>query len=262
MPEVDVNGIRIHYEEQGVGPALVLVHGLGGSTQLWHRIAPELAEHFRVVSYDLRGSGLSQKPAGPYSLALLINDLAALIGALDLAPATLIGHSMSGGLVLAYAAAHAEHVTALVGVGAVCEVPDAGREGLRERAALVREGGIADVAEAVAANGTDPSWRQRDEEAYESFRDSLAANDPEGYAALALVVADLHVSDLLEAVSAPVLLITGETDPVSPPAANLASVESLPDARYASIAECGHIAPLERPRELLEALGPFLRERV
>ncbi len=260
MASIEINGVSIHYEQQGSGPAVVLVHGLGGSAQLWEQLVPALAGEFRVVSYDLRGAGQSDKPPGPYTLDLLVSDLAALVEALELAPVILVGHSLAGGLVLAYAAEHADDVAAVVGVGAVCEVPDAGRAGLRERAAVVRDGGMADVAQVVAENGTDPSWRERDRDAYEGFRDAVAANDPEGYAALALVVADLDVSDRLERIASPVLLIAGGSDPVSPPAANLASVERLPNATYVSVAECGHIIPLERPQELLDSVRPFLRE--
>lgn len=260
MAVIDVNGVAVHYEERGDGPTLLLVHGLGGSTRLWDPVVPALPDDVRLVTYDLRGSGQTSKPPGPYTLELLVDDLAGLVAALELAPAVLVGHSMAGGLVLAYAADHPQDVAAVVGVGAVCEVPDAGREGLRDRAAAVRTDGMHDVARAVAENGTDPSWRERDPEAYERFRASLSASDPEGYAALALVVADLDVTDRLGAVRAPVLLVAGETDPVSPVAANRASAESLPDAICTEIADCGHIIPLERPRELAEALVPFARE--
>jgi pimeloyl-ACP methyl ester carboxylesterase len=259
MAEVEVNGIMVHYEERGGGPSLVLVHGLGGTTALWTPIASELAREFRVITYDLRGAGATDRPAGPYSLELLVEDLAGLTEALELAPMILVGHSMSGGLVLAYAAEHPGDVAAVVGVGAVTDLPDAARDGMRERAEVVRGGGMSDVARAVAENGTDPSWRQRDGLAFSDFRQSIASNDPEGYALLALVVAELDVSAQLGQVQAPVLLVAGETDPVSPPERNLANVELIPDATYASLPETGHIIPLERPLELLAALRPFAR---
>lgn len=259
MAEVEVNGITVHYEERGSGPSLVLVHGLGGTTELWKPIAAELAREFRVVTYDLRGAGQTTTPPGPYSLELLVDDLAGLTRALELAPMILVGHSMAGGLVLAYAAEHPDDVVAVVGVGAVTDVPDAGREGMRERAEVVRGGGMSDVSRAVAENGTDPSWRHRDGLAFSDFRQSIANNDPEGYALLALVVAELDVTAKLRQIQAPVLLVAGETDPVSPPERNLADVELIPDATYVSIPETGHIIPLERPLELLAALGPFIR---
>ncbi len=262
MPEVEVNGITAYYEEEGSGPPLVLVHGLGASTELWRRVAPELATEFRVITYDLRGAGRSQLSPGPFALDDLASDLDAFVEARELESVTVVGHSMSGAVVLAYAAGRPDRVRAVVGVGAVAELPETARAGMRERAELVRGGSMSDVADAVASNGTDPSWRDREPEEYSRFRDAVAANDPEGYAALALVVADLDVSDILGQIAAPVLLIAGGTDPVSPPEANQAIVERLADAHYVSIPECGHIIPLERPRELLDTLTPFALDPV
>ena len=145
MPEIQVNGVRTYYEERGSGASLMLAHGLGGSTEFWKHVAGPLAEDFRVVLYDLRGSGRSEVPPGPYSLAQLVADLDGLIEALGLGRVLLMGHSMSGTLALAYAAAHPQNVLAVVGVGAPSEIPDAGREGLCARAATVESQGMAAV---------------------------------------------------------------------------------------------------------------------
>jgi aminoacrylate hydrolase len=158
VPEITVNGVRTYYEEDGSGPAVVLVHGLGGSTALWAKVLPGLSVGHRVVTYDLRGSGRSARPDGPYSLDDLVADLDGVIDALGLAPAAVVGHSMSGAIVLAYAARHPEKVRAVVGVGAVTELPDAGRDGMRQRAATVRAEGRTSWS--PVNNGVAPSWRR------------------------------------------------------------------------------------------------------
>lgn len=254
MPEIIANGVRTYYEDEGSGPSVVLVHGLGGSTALWDEIVPALAGRFRTVRYDVRGSGRSERPDGPYSLDHLVADLDGVIDELGLAPAAVVGHSMSGGVVLAYAARHPDKVRAVVGVGAVTELPDAGREGMRQRAATVRAEGMENVALTVATNGVAPSWREGSPDAWERFRAGLAANDPEGYALLAEVVAELDVGDELGRIACPVVLVSGELDAPSPPALNEANARRLRQGRHVLIPDCGHIVPLEKPAELLAAM--------
>lgn len=259
MPEITANGVRTRYSEAGSGPSVVLVHGLGGTSSIWDPISSSLAAEFQVVAYDLRGSGGSERPAGPWSLDDFVADLDAVVEGLGLAPAAIVGHSMAGGIVLAYAARHPGKVRAVVGVGAVTELPDAGRDGMRQRAATVRAEGMESVATNVATAGTAPSWRAGHPAAWEAFRSLLAANDPEAYALQAEVVAALDVSSELPRVACPALLVAGELDVPSPPALNTANATALPDARHVQLADCGHIVSLEKPAELLDVLLPFLR---
>jgi 3-oxoadipate enol-lactonase len=260
MPTIDANGVTTRYEEQGAGPAVVLVHGLGGTTALWQKVKPALAAEFRVVAYDLRGSGGSSRPPGAWAPDDFVADLDAIVRALGLAPAAIVGHSMAGGVALAYAAREPAQVRAVCGVGAVTELPDAGREGMRARAATVRADGMADVAVAVATAGTAPSWREAHPDEWDALRALLAANDPEAYALQAEAAAQLDLGSVLPGIGCPVLLVTGELDAPSPPALNEANAARIPRARYVQLADCAHLAPLEKPAELLDALLPFLRE--
>jgi len=260
MAEIEVNGVRTYYEERGSGTPLVLVHGLGGSTELWKHVAGPLAEDFRVVMYDLRGSGLSAVPPGPYSLEELAADLDGVIEALGLGRVLLMGHSMSGALVLAYAAAHPEKVLGVVGVGAPSEIPDAGRDGMRARAETVEAQGIGAVAETVATNGMAPSFREAHPDAFQAFIRLIESNSPAGYAALCRVVADLDVTADLGHISAPVLLVAGDKDAVAPPAASEKTAAAIPNARYVQLEDCAHILPWEKPGALLEVARPFLLE--
>ncbi|MDX6617860.1 MAG: aminoacrylate hydrolase, partial [Gaiellales bacterium] len=96
----------------------MLVHGLGGTgAGIWKRQIAELAAGFRVIVYDLRGSGASEVTPGPYSIDLLADDLRALVEELGLGRTALVAHSMGGSVALAYAARYPGDVLALVGVG-------------------------------------------------------------------------------------------------------------------------------------------------
>jgi 3-oxoadipate enol-lactonase len=260
MPEITTNGARLSYEEYGSGPPVVLVHGLGGTgTDIWKHVIAELADEFRVVVYDLRGSGASETPPGPYTIDLLQADLDALVRALDLGAAGLVGHSLGGGIVLAQAARRPDSVRAVVGVGAVTTLPDAGREGMRTRAETVESSGMAAVAETVATNGVSPTFRERRPEEFQELISLLGSANVAGYAAQCRALEALELTGELGSIRAPALLVAGELDQASPVARNEANAELI-GAELLVLADTAHIIPWERPAELLAAARPVLRQ--
>lgn len=96
LPTALVNGVEIFYDVHGSGEPLVLLHGLGASSQDWEHQVPELAQHYRVITPDLRGFGRSAKPRGPYSVAQFSGDMLALLDALGVSRCHLLGLSMGG----------------------------------------------------------------------------------------------------------------------------------------------------------------------
>lgn len=98
------SGLRIHYQQVGEGPDLVLIHGLTGNLAVWHlRIVPELAEHFRVLTYDLRGHGHSDTPSCGYTLDAMAEDLLELLDELELERPLVAGHSYGADIALYHA---------------------------------------------------------------------------------------------------------------------------------------------------------------
>jgi len=96
MPKTTTNNITIDYEITGDGPPLVLIAGLGYPKWMWHKMLPGLAAHFRVITFDNRGVGESDKPAGPYTAQMLAADTVGLMDALGIEKAHVMGHSMGG----------------------------------------------------------------------------------------------------------------------------------------------------------------------
>src|SRR6185503_11781493 len=117
MADVVVNGVRHHVQRLGRGdPAVVCVDGLvmDNLSSFYFTLANPIAAHAEVVLYDLRGHGMSERPAERYAVADLVADLAALLDALDIQrPVTLVGNSFGGLVALAFAAAHPERVARL-----------------------------------------------------------------------------------------------------------------------------------------------------
>jgi 3-oxoadipate enol-lactonase len=98
MPEVEVNGTRLYYQQSGAGPDVVLVHAVTSNQAVWvfSGLTDALAADFRVTSYDLRGHGFSDRPPSGYTSAVMAEDLRQLLAALGLGPALLVGHSFGG----------------------------------------------------------------------------------------------------------------------------------------------------------------------
>jgi 3-oxoadipate enol-lactonase len=236
---------------------VVLVHGLGGtSTGIWGQVAPSLETDFAVVTYDLRGTGESGRPPGPYSLDDFVGDLHEVVEELD-RPA-LVGHSFGGSIALAYAARYPDEVAAVVSAGGPVVLPEQGQQAMRDRAELVEREGMAAVAVTVATNGTAPSFRERDPAGYDGLVAMLAANDPQTYAATCRVLAELDIRPELERVAAPVLLIAGDRDGVVPPPAADAIEAALSNATRVTVEDCGHNLPVERPDVLAAEVRAFL----
>jgi 3-oxoadipate enol-lactonase len=241
----------------------VLVHGLGGTgADIWKHQIPDLAREYRVVSYDLRGSGRSEVSPGPYSIGLLCDDLRTLVDALGLGRVALVAHSMGGSIALTYAARYSGDVSALVGVGAPAEFPDQARAGLETRARTVEADGMRAVAETVATNGVSPTFREGDPQGFQEFIAMLEANDPQGYAAQCRALVGLDIANQLAEIRAPALLLSGDRDGVSPPAVTEANAGRIPGCAFRIVQDCGHLLPWEKPGDLASAAWPFLRERV
>jgi pimeloyl-ACP methyl ester carboxylesterase len=118
MPKVHLrSGIRLHYQEVGDGPDLVMVHGISGNLAVWHlRLVPALSERFRVLTYDLRGHGHSDAPPTGYSPDAMATDLLELLDALGIERPLVVGHSYGADIALYHAANHPERVREVVAI--------------------------------------------------------------------------------------------------------------------------------------------------
>ena len=116
MPEVEVNGTRLFYQQSGEGPDVVLVHAVTSNQAVWvfTGLTDALAAEFRVTSYDLRGHGFSDRPPTGYTSAVMTEDLRQLHAALGLGPAVLVGHSFGGVTAIHTALLHPECVAGVI----------------------------------------------------------------------------------------------------------------------------------------------------
>ncbi len=267
----EVDGARLHYLDEGGGPALVLVHGFAGSTFSWRAVVPELAKEFRVVAVDLPGFGLSERRRGAgYGHERHVDRLLALLDLLGIERAAFAGHSMGGAVVQRLAARAPGRAERLVLVGSV----SAGEElGIRRRKRAGRAVfgliGLAatspTVMYALGRRGlrqmvADPAFVT--EEVVRGYIDPLLI--PGTVRAVGEMAREHEAEPVVElgAVGAPALVVTGAQDVVVPPARAEELAGSLPGAQDAVVIErAGHLLAEERPDAFLRAVLPFLRAR-
>ncbi len=257
MPMITVNGLEVFYESRGSGAPVLLVHGLGSSTEDWEPQVSELAREFTVVTYDVRGHGRTGKPAGAYSVSQFASDAAALIGALGLGAVHVVGLSMGGMIAFQLAADHPELVRSLVIVNSGPEmVPRTFKEklGIVQRRLIVRLMGMRKMGEVLAERllpGAEHSARR------EVFVDRWARNDKDAYLRALSALVGWTVTAKLPAITQPVLVVTADQD-YTPVAWKQWYTSLMPNATLAVIPESRHMMPVERPQLFHETLVPFL----
>ena len=252
---------RVAVEDEGEGPVLVCVHGLGGSSNSWTPLMPALARH-RVVRVDLPGSGRSQRVEGALSIARYVEVLLEVCARLNITRAHWLGHSM-GTIVVQHIAAAQPAITASVALfGPLIAPPDAARTAMQARAVKAREGaaGMHEITQALLNAALSADTRQRSPVAVAFVRESLMRQDGDAYARSCEALAGAQAA-AVERITAPVLLVTGDEDGVAPPQSVRAMAERMHGARSTRVVvlpRCGHWTPVERPDECQRELRDFL----
>jgi pimeloyl-ACP methyl ester carboxylesterase len=253
---------RVAVEDEGEGPAVVCVHGLGGSSNTFTPLMAALARH-RVVRVDLPGSGRSQRAEGPLSIERFVDTLLSVCTRLNIGRAHWIGHSM-GTIVCQHIAAANAALTASVALfGPLLAPSDAARTALRARAAKARDQGVAgmhEITQSLVDAALSSSTRENQPLAVAFVRESLMRQEGAAYASTCEALADAQPA-AVDRIAAPVLLVTGEEDGVAPPQAVRSMAEKLHSARSTRsvvLPRCGHWTPIERPEECRRELRDFL----
>jgi 3-oxoadipate enol-lactonase len=258
LPWTTANGISINYQlASASGPLVVLMHELGGTLDSWDAVAPALAESYRVLRYDQRGSGLSEKVRKPYSNDTAVDDLEGLLKNLNLAPPyTFVTVAAAATQALGFMQRDPARVRSLVLCNPAPGVDPARAGALNERAALAERDGIR----AVMAITLDKSYPPdlTDSATYENYRGRYLANDPVNFGLAHRVLAQTNLVHLLPQITCPTMVVAGRHDTVRPWAGSEEIAKKIPGARFEVIEEAGHFLPTTGPKTLLKLLRDFL----
>lgn len=259
MNYIEVNGAGLRYELSGAGEqTLVLVHEMGGTLESWDEVAPRLAASRRVLRYDTRGAGMSQKIRGELHIDTMVDDIAALLDALGIkGKVALAGVAVGGAIALHFAARHPERTGAVVaGSPATGMAPDR-RAAALERVAKTEREGMGGAVEDSMATGYAPELRG-DAARYARFRTRWLGNDPASYATIYRMLANTDMQDELRGLACPVLVIGATFDRVRPPSMAEAVARTIPNARYVELPTTHYMAAAT-PELIADTIGAFLR---
>ena len=273
--EMTLHGHRVSYRRGGSGPALLLLHGITNSSQTWERVAPYLTDRFTLIAPDLLGHGESATPRGDYSLGAHASGARDVLTALGIERATVVGHSLGGGIAMQFAYQFPERCErlALVGSGGLGPELSAGlraatlpgaelvltaltgvsgplRVGLQTLDRIGQMAGVQRVRDLAEAG--DALLALKDVEARRAFLRTLrGVADARGQSVSAL-------DRLYLANAVPMLVVWGSHDPIVP-AVHAETVHTLvPTARVEVFRGAGHWPHLDDPERFCDVLLDFI----
>ena len=261
MAFADSDGVKIRWEEQGDGEPLLLVQGLGYTLDMWHRSLPILAERYRVITYDNRGVGQSEVPEGPYSTQAMAEDGIAVLDAAGVESAHVLGASLGGMIAQELVLAHPDRVRSLILACTTCGGPSfvpADAEvyaALQARATMGPEDGVRATIPFTYDPSTPP----------ERIEEDLAIRmrvfpSPEGYLAQLAASMDHNAHHRLSAISAPTLVLHGESDRLIRPENGRDVASRIPGARFVLLPNTSHIMFTDQPERLHAEILGFLED--
>ncbi|HEY3475632.1 MAG TPA: alpha/beta fold hydrolase [Anaerolineales bacterium] len=267
MPRVTANGIELYYEIHGEGKPLVLISGLGYTLWQWHRMVPFLKEHFQVITFDNRGVGQSDKPAGPYTAQMLAADTAGLLDALGIEKAIIAGHSMGGFVAQAMALDFQHKLEKLIlcstGFGGPRHVPPT-----PEAMKVLTDISMDPVTrfKSGLAVSTAPGWAEKNPEIIEAWTQWRLANavEPVHYQAqlaigLGMAAEAASFEPQLSRLNVPALILFGAHDKVVPPENASLLSEKIANSKVVILPDAGHFFPMESPEAASQAVIDFAR---
>jgi pimeloyl-ACP methyl ester carboxylesterase len=252
--------IDIYYEMEGAGDPVVLIGGLTSTVETWGMQRPALAERYQVILPDNRGSGRTRvaNDDGERSMEVFADDVLALLDGLGLDRVHLIGASMGGIIVQAFALAHPERLRSLVLACTTFGGPDAVAADPDVIAALLSATGEnSDASLGVVAHPETPAKRPEAIDFYLAGKNAQP-HSAEEVAARARAVAEFDAGQRVSEIRTPTLVLTGAQDILMPPRNSELLAERIPGAELVMIEEAGHIFFCEQPEATNRALLDFL----
>ncbi|HEY1392825.1 MAG TPA: 3-oxoadipate enol-lactonase [Methylibium sp.] len=237
---------------------IVLAHALGCDLMMWDALANTLAADCRVISFDARGHGGSDAPAGPYTMAELAEDAERLLDELDADPVVWLGLSMGGMLGQELALRHPQRLKALVIANSTSGYPPEGRAIWDQRIAAIEAGGLETVVDGTMQRWFHQGFHAAQPATVARWRRRVVTTDEQGYLAACAAVKAHDTTARLPRIKLPTLIIAGELDQGTPVAMAELMARQIPGSRLVVLKEASHLSALEQPEAFEAAVRDFL----
>jgi 3-oxoadipate enol-lactonase len=254
----ELNGVGLRYELSGKGGhTLVLVHEMGGSLESWDDVVPRFADSRRVLRYDARGAGMSEKVRGELGIDTMAMDIAALLDKTGISgKVALAGIAVGGAIALHFASRYPERTSAVMVGSPATGIEENRRAAVLERVAKIEAAGMAFVVEESMRNGYAPELRG-DIKRFERYRARWLGNDPASYATVYRMLVGTDMQNELTRLRCPVLVIGASLDRVRPPPLSQTVANAIPGARYVEV-RTGHYMAVQTPDLIADCIDEFL----
>ena len=262
MPDIDANGVRIHFEDSGSGLPVVLGHSFLCSGEMWAPQIGPLAERYRVVNIDQRGHGRSGTLTEPFDLYDMVADVVAVLDALEIDRAVWAGLSIGGMVAMRAAITVPDRVSGLILVDT-----HAGAESPYKKLKYrvmgfgVQTIGTKPFLVTISKLMFGSTTRRNNPDLVDDWQQRFASVDvPSMILGVGLLVRRDSVVDRLPQIEVPSLVIVGDEDVSLPPSYSKEIASTLPKSSLVVVPESGHLSSLEQPEAVTEAMMSFLSE--
>jgi 3-oxoadipate enol-lactonase/4-carboxymuconolactone decarboxylase len=257
MPFTTRDGVRLYWRRDGSAakPALLLLNSIGTGMELWDAVVPLLLADLCVIRMDTRGHGASDAPEGDYTLAGLAADAAAVLDAAGVDRAAVCGISLGGMVAMTLALRMPERLSALILACTSAAMDPAAWEA---RAATVRAGGTAAIADMAMGRFFSERFRATSPEVVETTRTALLAQSAAGYAGCCAAIRDMRLLEALPMIALPTLVIGGTMDVSTPFESHGAAIAAAIPGAVSAQLPVAHLPSLEDPAGMAAAIRRFL----
>lgn len=252
------NGIDIHCEISGSGPWLTLSHSLCCDASMWQPQLAALEKRFTVLRFDTRGHGGTDAPAGAYTFEQMTDDVLGLLDALKIGRTHFCGLSMGGMIGQHLALKAPDRIGRLVLADTTSRMPPEAGPLWAERIRIAQEKGMEAHVQPTLERWFTAPWRAAHPEVMETIGTLIRNTPVAGYVGCAQAIARIDVTDRLDGIKAPTLVIVGRDDVGTPPAMSEAIAAAIPGARLAVIPAASHLSNIEQAEAFNKLLVDFL----
>jgi len=262
MPQITANGINLYYEEEGSGPPLLLIAGLGANHLSWALALPLLRDHFRCITFDNRGSGLSDVPTGPYTIDQMADDAAALIDAVGAGPVMAVGWSLGGSVLQSLLINHGDKVRRAVLLSTLPAYTELQHAWL-DAGLTLRRAGVDPLVQGVMGMPWGTTTRVLADHAKAFERARLVAANPlptslEGFEAQAAAIRVYDSRPHLPEVTTPTMVLVGAEDILTPVHQSAEIARLIPEAKLVVMPRGGHGMLIEYLDDTVPVIKAFL----